>query len=103
MATCLFYQAIWERVSPSHARVVQAVRLSFNFSRVCTSREKFLGWLDQLDQTPALECHVDRGSNDGLGRDEVMCPCPPPLHGSAGPSARRPAGLRTPRHADASR
>ena len=41
----LFYQAIWERVSPSHARVVQAVRLSFNFSRVCTSREKFLdGW-----------------------------------------------------------
>ena len=45
MATYLFYQAIWERVSPSHARVVQAVRLSFNFSSVCTSTEKFLdGW-----------------------------------------------------------
>ena len=72
MATCLFYQAIWERVSPSHARVVQAVRLSFNFSRVYTSREKFLDGWTSWTRRQRWECHVDRGSNDGLGRDEVM-------------------------------
>ena len=45
----------WERMSAIAARVVQAVRPSFNFSRVCTSREKFLdGWTSGT------------GSNDGL-------------------------------------
>ena len=44
MTTCLFYQAMGAWVAIA-ARVVQAVRPSFNFSRVCTSREKFLdGW-----------------------------------------------------------
>ena len=44
MTTCLFSQAMGACVAIA-ARVVQAVRPSFNFSRVYTSREKFLdGW-----------------------------------------------------------